>query len=187
MRFSPLFVCLLVSLVTLPAIAADWLNQDVAYSGTRTMRMNDQVISGPIYYDHGKERFEWAMEGERQVSLRRPDSQRFFMIMMDRGMGMEMKIDDPRAMMDMTVVGALAPEEMGRETRAGESVTKYQVVQEQVTFLFWVTDDGIPLHIEGIQGGERVEVTLSDLKRGPQPAELFEPPADIQIIPMPDQ
>jgi len=187
MRFLRPFIFLLVSSVALPAAAADWLNQEVAYSGTRTMRMNGQEISGPIYYDHGKERFEWATEGDRQVSLRRPDSQRFYMIMLDRGMGMEMKIDDPRAMMDMTVAGTLAPEEMGRETREGESVTKFRVVEEQVTFLFWVTDDGIPLHIEGIQGGERVEVSLSDLERGPQPAELFEPPAGIQIIPMPDQ
>ena len=72
MRFLSLFVCLLVSLVTLPAAAANWLNQDVAYSGTRTMRMNGQEISGPIYYDHGKERFEWTAEGDRQISLRRP-------------------------------------------------------------------------------------------------------------------
>lgn len=191
MRFSAAAICLSLFLAALPASAADWLRQDAAYSATRTLRAQGQEVSGPLHHDHGKERFEMAVEGQRQVMISRPDAQRLYMIMPEMGMGMEMKLDAPQALPSADDYADLQPEKLGEETLDGESVTKYRV-QDQAggqdyTVFIWVTDDGIPLRMEGAgpQGG--FEMVLSDLQRGPQPADLFEPPAGIQMMAMPGQ
>ncbi len=191
MRFSAAFLCLLVSLTAFPAVAADWLRPDAAYSATRTIRGGGQEISGPVYHDHGKDRFEVTAEGQRQVMIRRPDTQRLYMIMPAMGMGMEMSLGGPQAMPSADDYSDLKPEKISEETLDGEAVTKFRVQDkaagQDYTVFIWVTDDGIPLRMEGSSAEGRFEMVLSDLQRGPQPAELFEPPAGIQMMAMPGQ
>ena len=85
----------------------------------------------------------------------------------------------------------LEPEEIGRETLNGEDVTKYRVTAKDAgqsyTVFVWTTDDGIPLRVEGESAEGRFEMQLTDLQRGPQPVELFEVPAGIQLMAMPAQ
>lgn len=76
MRRIAVFVFLLTILASSPAAAADWLRQEVAYSATRIMRAAGHEFSGPLHHDHGKERFELSVDGQRQVMIRRPDVQR---------------------------------------------------------------------------------------------------------------
>lgn len=190
MRLLSLVLCLLLS-STLPAAAADWLRPDAAYSAIRTMRAAGQEITGPLHYDNGKERFEMAMQGQQQIMIRREDQKRIFMIMPQMGMGMEMPFAGPEAMPSADDYAELQPETLGREAIDGEEVTKYRVVSNEggqsYTVLIWATDDGIPMRVEvsTAQGG--FEMELSDLQRGPQPAELFELPAGIQMMDMPGQ
>lgn len=191
MRFSVAALCFSLLLAALPAAAAEWLAQDVAYSATRTMRAQGHEVSGPLHHDHGKERFEMTVEGQRQVMIRRPDAERLYMIMPDMGMGMEMNLGAPQALPSADDYTGLQPETLGEETLGGEAVTKYRVRDEaggqDYTVLIWVTDDGIPLRMEGAGAQGSFEMVLSDLQRGPQPADLFEPPAGIQMMAMPGQ
>jgi hypothetical protein len=169
------------------AAAADWLNSDVAYSGTRTLRIGDQEIKGRIHYDHGNERFEWTLAGGRHISLRLADSGLLYMIDPDRGVGMQM--ESPHGIPGPELYASLRPEELGRESLQGEDVTKYRLVddakRQSNTVLVWVTDDGIALRllVDGPRGS--FESTLSDLERGPQPDELFDLPSGLQIVPAP--
>ena len=191
MRFFAAFLCLLVSLAAFPAVAADWLRPDAAYSATRTIRGGGQQISGPVYHDHGKDRFEVTAEGQRQVMIRRPDTQRLYMIMPAMGMGMEMNLGSPQAMPSADDYSDLKPKKIGEETLDGEAVTKFRVQDkaagQDYTVFIWVTDDGIPLRMEGSSAEGSFEMVLSGLQRGPQPAELFEVPAGIQMMAMPGQ
>jgi hypothetical protein len=167
------------------ASAADWLRPDVAYSATRTMQAGGHTITGPVHYDNGKERFEMAMEGQQQVMIRREDKELLYMVMPQMGMGMEMRIGGPKAMPGPRDYAELQPEEVGRETVAGEEATKWRVVAEGAEIFIWASDDGIPLRMEGEGAQGSFVMELSDLERGPQPAELFEVPAGIQIMAMP--
>jgi len=190
MRFLLLGACLILALSG-AAAAADWLRPDVAYSATRTMRAGGQEVSGPLHYDSGKERFEMTVEGQQQVMIRREDRQAIYMVMPQMGMAMEMRMDGPEAPPSAGDYADLQPEEMGRETLDGEEVTKYRVAADDAggsyTVFIWATDDGIPLRIEGSGDEGSFEMVLSDLQRGPQPADLFEVPAGVQMMQMPGQ
>lgn len=191
MRLIAFGFCLLVSLVPAALAAPDWLRPDAAYSATRVMRVGGLEISGPLHYDSGKERFEMTMEGTQQIMIRREDKDRLYMIMPQMGMGMEIPLGGPQAMPSPDDYAELQPEEMGRETLNGEDVTRYRVETDDAgqsfSVIVWATDDGIPLRVEGESAEGRFEMEMRDLKRGPQPAELFEVPAGIQLMAMPAQ
>src|SRR3546814_7573436 len=97
------------------------------------------------------------------------------------GMAMEMVFDGSNGMPSAGDYADLQPEELGRETIGGEAVTKYRIEAgeggESYTVLIWATDDGIALRMEGATAEGGFEMQLSDLERGPQPADLFEVPA----------
>ena len=191
MRLFSVFVLLLMVLASPPVIAADWLREDVAYSGTRSLQVGGDEIVGPFHYDHGKVRFEWTMQGAHQISLHRPDRQRFYMIMPDMGVGMEMKMNRENAVPGPELYADLQAERIGAESLYGEEVTKYRLIDDASTqdntVMVWVTHDGIPLRLVVSGSKGRFETTLSGLQRGPQAAELFELPKGIQIVPVPEQ
>lgn len=191
MRLFAFVFSLAVCAATAATAAPDWLRPDAAYSATRVMKAGGHEISGPLHYDSGKERFEMSMEGSQQIMIRREDKDLLYVIMPQMGMGMEMSLGGGKAMPSADDYAALEPEEIGRETLNGEDVTKYRVTAKDAgqshTVFVWATDDGIPLRVEGESGEGRFEMELTDLQRGPQPAELFEVPAGIQLMAMPAQ
>lgn len=191
MRLFILAFSLVVCAATAALAAPDWLRPDTAYSATRVMKAGGHEISGPLHYDSGKERFEMTMEGTQQIMIRREDKDRLYMVMPQMGMGMEMSLGGGQAMPSPDDYAALEPEEIGRETLNGEDVTKYRVTAKDAgqsyTVFVWTTDDGIPLRVEGESAEGRFEMQLTDLQRGPQPVELFEVPAGIQLMAMPAQ
>lgn len=191
MRLFGVVACLVSLVIAGPAAASGWISPDAAYSATRTLRAGGMEMAGPLHYDDGKERFEVSMEGSRQIMIRREDRQRFYMVMPEMGMAMEMAIDGAEGMPSARDYADQQPESLGRETLDGEAVTKYRVEAgeggERYTMFVWVTDDGIPLRMEGASAEGSFEMVLSDLERGPQPAELFELPAGIQVMAVPGQ
>ena len=191
MRFFAAVLCLLIFSSASPAAAADWLREDIAYSGTRSLRIGADEIVGPFHYDHGKVRFEWTMQGARQISLQRPDHQRMYMIVPEMGVGMEMELSRKNSVPGAELYADLPAESLGTETLYGETVTKYRLIDDRGapdnTMTVWVTHDGIPLRlvVSGSQG--QFEATLQGLQRGPQAAELFELPEGVQIMPVPQR
>lgn len=167
--------------------AAGWLDPEASYSAVRVMRSGEMEMSGPVYHDNGKERWEISTQGTRQVMIRRPDQQRMLMMMPDMNMGMWMDLSQAQQMTSAEHYVDQQPEKLGREKLGGEMTTKYRLVEETergpYTILFWVTDDGIPLRIEGSGEQGKFEMELSDLERGPQDPSLFETPEDLQLMP----
>src|SRR3546814_17448369 len=111
--------------------------------------------------------------------------------MPERGMGRERVFDGSNGRPSAGDNGVVQPEELGRGTVGGEAVTKYRIEAgeggESYTVLIWATDDGIALRMEGATAEGGFEMQLSDLERGPQPADLFEVPAGMQIMAVPGQ
>lgn len=191
MRLFGIVLCLVATFATALAASPDWLRPDATYSAIRTMKMGGREISGPVHYDKGKERFEMTVEGTQQIMIRREDKGRLYMVMPQMGMGMEMKVGGPEAMPSADDYAKLEPENLGRESLDGEEVTKYRIVAKEAgqdyTVLIWATDDGIPLRMEGSTTEGNFETVLTNLERDPQPAELFELPAGIQMMTVPGQ
>ncbi|WP_340119539.1 hypothetical protein [Pelagibius sp. 7325] len=190
MRFLAAVLCLRIFLTAAAAAAqpTDWLRRDVAYSATRNLYFEDGgVLSGPVWYDGGKERFEMILQDQPQVFIRREDEGRLYMMMPQLGMAMVVKPGSRKAMPSARDYANLQPEEIGRETVAGEAATKYRVMVEGRTIFIWATEDGIPLRMEDESAEARFVIELTDLKRGPQPGELFEVPAGVQNMPISGQ
>lgn len=173
-------------LAPLPAVAANWIEPNAAYSGTRVMNSGGALMAGPLYHDHGKERWEVSVNGMQQVMIMRPDLQKMIMYMPQMNMAMEMPLNHGMIPTPELYAGN-QPESVGQESLAGESVTKYKVENSDgsgpFTVFFWTTDDGITLRMEGSGRDGQFEMHLENLVRGTQPAVLFEAPAGVQVMP----
>ncbi len=182
-------VALALGLFILPAVAADLPVSNAAYSAQRVMETaGAQIMSGPVYHDRGKERWEVSKGGMPQVMIMRPDLGKLIMYMPRMNMGMELALDgDPRFGLPADHAGP-KPKAVGREDVAGESTTKYRTEIDNGTdapFIVssWVTDDGIIMRIEGRGPEGEFVMYLKGLSRGPQDAALFEMPAGAQLMP----
>jgi hypothetical protein len=144
--------------------------------------------SQTIYFDQGRERSEEIIQGALYVSIYSPEDKSLYVFFVPGDVKVE------RACMDFAGLyssakseGRIKSEVIGRETVLGEKVTKYRVEsldgRRWYTSFMWVTEDGIVMHSVDAKGG--FEFELSDLKRGPQPPELFELPDGIEVVPDP--
>lgn len=182
------FLILMSLVLAMPAAAAELIRPDAAYQAKRIMRSAGFEMSGTINHDHGKERWETNSAGMRQVMIRRPDQSKVYMVMPDMNMAMEMQIGGGSPMPNPEDFDENDFEELGREDLNGESVTKYRTASQGqaglYTVLIWVSEDGIPLRMEGSGAQGDFEMFLTDVQRGAQDPALFELPAGVQVMPM---
>ena len=169
------------------AAAGSWPEPSAAYQGTRVIKSGDMEMSGRVFHDHGKERFEMSMEGMSQVMILRPDLKKMFMFLPQMNMAMEMPYKDNGNMPTPDRYSETDAEVVGEEVIAGEQTTKYRVEGNEAggpyTVFFWITDDGIAMRTEASSAQGSFEMYLDGLQRGAQPAELFELPSGVQIMP----
>ncbi len=188
MRIWSIFAIAL-GLFILPAVAADVPVPNAAYSAQRVMESGGVQITGPVYHDRGKERWEISEAGMPQVTIMRPDLGKMIMYMPQMNMGMELALDgDPRFGLPADHAGP-KPKAVGREDMAGESTTKFRTEVDNgadapFTVFSWVTDDGIVMRNQGSGPEGEFVMYLKGLSRGPQDAALFEMPAGAQLMPI---
>lgn len=178
---------LALALLTGPAAADPWPTPEAAYQATRVMDAGGTQMSGRLFHDRGKERWEVTMQGMTHVMILRPDLDKMFMLMPDMNMAMEMPFAFGANMPAPERYAGNAPEVVGREVIAGEETTKYKFEGDDGTgpyrVFYWLTDDGITLRTEGSSAQGGFAMHLDALDRGDQPAELFELPAGVQVMP----
>lgn len=180
------FVFLAVFLLPGLAWAADFPQLTTSYSADQLIETSQGNISARVYHDGGRQRTEMQLQGMQQISIVRPDQQRILMIMPQMNMAMEMPFKNEfAARVPEYRIRDYPTEAVGRETVAGEEVTKYRVTDpEGGVGHAWVTDDGIFVRMEGGQGQDHVVIQRSNIQRGSQDASLFEPPANIPVTKM---
>lgn len=171
-----------------PAMAADLPVPNAAYRAQRVMNSGGLQMTGQVYHDRGKERWEVSMGGMPQVRIMRPDLGKLIMYMPQMNMGMEMALGEGSQMGLPADHTGQEFEVVGREEMAGESTTKYRTEVDNgtdapFTVFSWVTDDGIVMRIEGKGPEGDIAMYLKELSRGPQDAALFEMPAGAQLMP----
>lgn len=169
------------------------LRFDVAYSAIRTIETDDQRIA-QRYYQHNAmvHRMETELGGEPSVIIMRGDRELMWTVMPAQRMVMELSMLD--AATQLAGIPDLAGENqwgsaqsVGREIVNGVATTRWVVrsppsADERSEGTLWVSDEGILVRMDMHEGRGRTRMELSELRVGPQPSSLFEPPADYQRI-----
>jgi hypothetical protein len=167
------------------------LNPDVAYSAKRVISSGEGRMEQRYFQRDGStNRMELHVNGEHSVVIMNGDRGVIMLLMPAQQTYMEGS-SAGRAF-DETNVELPDPEtweieRVGRESVNGVPATKYRVATDggEVTRMrgfIWVSDEGIPVRTDMVTGDDRIQMELSDLVVGPQPASLFEPPAGYQRI-----
>jgi len=177
--------CLAVFAVLLPftAFASDFpFSKRAEYSADISYNMAGHQGVGRVYQSKEADRREMTVSGQRSVIIMKDDE--VLMMMPDMGMAMRMPHgSDPVGM-------AYDPDEsmkfnaVGTETVNGEKTTKYLAESEDGTGHFWVTEDGILMRVEMQTDDGTMTINTTNVKRGAQPATLFELPAGVRIMDM---
>ena len=154
------------------------------FSADMVSRMGKQAMAAKIFVSGEKVRTE--MPGS--IMITRNDKKISWMIMPAEKMYMEQPIDMSQAPKTAKEFeGELERKSLGMETIDGQQTEKFQVTYTEggktVSVYQWIQDGQFPVKIEAVDGTWSVE--YKNLKAGPLPADLFEPPADYQKMEMP--
>jgi hypothetical protein len=189
-----------VLLLAAPALAESPIPAPQAdYSATEIVEVLDRKMQSRVeteVHRSGRlERREVEAQGQSMVMLIRPQEEAAYLLMPGGRMAMRMPFDQAARDLSSDDLQALDADAVGRERVAGLETTKYRITgRNDRGYGFdghaWVTDDGIRMRVEGaVTGPERapinVSIHLENVTRSAQPAELFELPADAEVIDMP--
>lgn len=187
---APAAALLAVSLPwSAPAADTPRLEMDVAYSATRIIEAGKERIEQRLYQQGAMvQRMETELNGQPSIIIMRGDRDLVWTVMPQQRMVMEMRmahdVTDPMNI-EIPDPDSWVMERLGREAVNGIPATKYRVATDdgaktRMRGHMWVSDHGIPVRTDLETGGERILMELRNLVVGPQPAALFEPPADYQ-------
>jgi len=144
-----------------------------------------QAMTQKINSDNGKIRSEMNMSGMEMISIVRPDLKKVYTVMVAQKMVMEIPYDPSKYPVPTTTQGDAKFEVIGPDTVEGVACTKYKMTAKdgKVAF-FWVdTSKKALVKMEAADGS--VTAVWKNFVAGPQPASLFEPPADYKVMNMP--
>jgi hypothetical protein len=181
----------LASFLLLPtvALAATLGEARIGFTADRLLVVDGHSYQGKIWTMPGRERHEQAIQGFRPI----------FLLRTDKPIG---EVVVPQ--LHTTVQFAMPPElrllrspeftkhPAGEERVNGIATTKYKidetVPEGHAEGALWLSRDGIPMKLTGSFTAQNGRVStirweLSHVKIGPQPAALFEAPADYSKLP----
>jgi hypothetical protein len=181
----------LTSFLLLPtvALAATLGEARIGFTADRLLVVDGHSYQGKIWTMPGRERHEQAIQGFRPI----------FLLRTDKPIG---EVVVPQ--LHTTVQFVMPPElrllrspeftkhPAGEERVNGIATTKYKidetVPEGHAEGALWLSRDGIPMKLAGSFTAQNGRVStirweLSHVKIGPQPAALFEAPADYSKLP----
>lgn len=189
----PIRRTLAVLTLTLAAVpgfgAVPGLDPDAAYAATRIIEAGGERLTQQYHQQSALvSRMETRVDGQDSVMIMRGDRNLMWTVVPAQRMYMEISLDRaPPELADLPDPEAwTSVQRVGRESVHGVPATVYQVRggdgRETAEGRLWVSDDGIAVRMEfeGDDGPMRME--LRDLRPGPQPAVLFEPPGGYQRL-----
>ena len=175
----------------LPASAQQLLGDtQVPYSADRTVVTGGKTYVGRVYATPGRQRHEQNINGLPLVAILRADRKVAWLELADLHVFTDFPF--PAAITDYADQKQLG-RPLDTEVVAGEATKKYRVERQgadgsQVYGYAWITDDGIVVKLDGSFIGSSGRETkaayeLSHVRRGPQPASLFDLPPGMNRLP----
>ena len=165
---------------------------DKAYTADLTITTKDgKVIQTATAVDGDKMRGAISLGGMQMTTIVRKDEKKMFAVMDAQKMVMAMDYDPAKFMKGRTAA-AFGPtgkfDLLGPDTVDGVACTKYKVTSDDKTqdvYFFWIdTASKIPVEMAAENGAFTVK--WKNYKAGPQDPAQFEPPADYQVMAMPN-
>ncbi len=176
------------------ATAPGLYDPNVAFSATRILESRGQRIEQQYWQrraDH--HRADSELKGQRSSMIMRRDRNVLWIVSPDRGTVLELGLGDPETRsMRKDMVDLPAPERLGTAERVGSedvhgvAADRYRVESQDgqgrpVRGHLWISrEHRILVRMDLSTDGERTVMTLKNLKVGPQPDALFEPPPGLQ-------
>lgn len=164
-----------------------------SYSADWRAVYGDQRQTGRLYHVNGSELQALYQNGEEvPAAILRADLEVLYLLFPNRTAYVELPIGTVQSAVFEYELYYFDAELLGRETMAGLEVSKYRITGTDssvgtLDLMAWVTDDGIYTRIEGEQtsGGKtrQVQIVKTNIRRGPQDAADFQPPAGYQKLP----
>jgi hypothetical protein len=183
---SFLFFALLLVL-PLPAAAELLGDTTVPFAADRALVIDGRTYSGRLFAAPGKQRHEQEIEGVPQVVLLRSDGRGWLVVPT-----LNSYVEFGWAPVLAELGNALGPA-VGQETVGGLKTTKYRVEHTardgtEVDGWLWRTAEGIVMKLDGTVRPKKgkpaaVRMTLSNVKKSPQNASLFELPQGLVKLP----
>lgn len=182
---------ILASLLLLPQVAgaATLGEARIGFSADRLLVIDGHSYQGKIWTMPGKERHEQAIQAFRPVFLLRTDSPVGEVVVPQLHTTVQFTMPpELRLLRDPK----LTKHPAGEETVNGIETAKYKidetVPEGHAEGMLWLSRDGIPMKLAGSFTAQNGRVStirweLSHVKIGPQPAALFEAPADYSKLP----
>lgn len=161
---------------------------ETGYSATRIVNASGTQISGKLYSQDGKERWETMTNGLQNVAILLPRESRLLVYMPHLNMAMEMNPESAAERGLRPMPEEVEAVEEGRETIDGEETTRYRILPEDKNLddvRAWLTADGIPVKITGRSTQGEFSMQLTNLQRGEQDASLFRLPDGVTPMKMP--
>lgn len=147
------------------------------FSADQEMKMDGTTITAKINVDNGNVRSEMSMPDANMPSVSIVNkSKRALYIIMPNRMYMENSLeqDDDLVRSAWANPENLKPE--GTETVEGVKCEKYRMESDGKTYFFFINaKNGAPVRMVGENSD--IQIDWKNVKLGPQPASLFEPPA----------
>lgn len=182
---------ILLCLLLLPGTAAatTLIDVQIGFSADRTLAIDGQNYQGKIWAMPGKERHEQTIQGMRPVFLFRSDRPLAEVVLVSLKTIVQFAMPP-----ELRLLGSpeLKKRPLGRETVNGIATTRYAIDQSvaegRAKGTLWLSRDGIPMRLAGTFTAPQGKVStirweLNNIKLGPQPAALFEPPQGFSKLP----
>ncbi len=178
---SAAFAAIVISLITLPAMAA--AAQPSEFSATIIMKNDGNTSNANLFYTPKKQRMEMRDPGsdEKSVIISRLDKEVVWMLMTSEEMYMEMSLDNEKQNPLIQEPGNIIKRErIGKDTVDGHPTIKEKVTfrkddgKKDSIYSWTATDLGWAVKAEALDGSW--SYTFKDIKKGRQDPELFEVP-----------
>ncbi|HEY8352745.1 MAG TPA: DUF4412 domain-containing protein [Sphingomonadales bacterium] len=177
------FALLLMIAIAAPlaAIAGDNpFAKRIEYSADINYTIAGMKGDGKVFQGKNADRREMTVQGQRSVMIVK--NKELLMLMPDLNMAMRMPLDADPLQEALNPGPDVKFTKLGEESVNGEQTAKYKVDFEGGSSIIWTTDDGIVMKVEAETGEGKLTVNTTNVKRGPQPASLFELPSGVQIM-----
>ncbi|MBU1027293.1 MAG: DUF4412 domain-containing protein [Candidatus Margulisbacteria bacterium] len=160
------------------------------YSAESVTRFAGKTQNAKLYSSGGNWRVETESFGKKGIMIVRLDKKVSWMLMPEQKMYIEQKLK-PDMLMGKTakMPGEIERKKLGQEKVNGILCDKYQVIfkvnekSEPTSVFQWVSKDQIPMKSSSVDGSWSSE--LKNIKRGKQPAKLFDLPAGYKKLSLP--
>lgn len=176
---------------------ADELTPPTAdYRAEFNIQAGSFVLSGPVYYAHDKERRELKLQGTSlpaKTMIIRRDKNVMWVLNPEHKAYSGVPLSNIRTSgSDFFSTELVEKTKLGSETIGGIETTKYRVKfaetpNGQLVGQIWLTSDNIVVRFEGEFSSKGhsslIRMSLANLKIGPQPAEVFETPKGLRLVP----